>query len=76
VATVNFDLVSSIEAGGADNLVTGIDLTTLAGVTQFDRVIIITPAMASTSGVAPGAYEHTGTDASGNWTYSPMNRNY
>lgn len=73
--TINFDLRGSVDDGATpDNLISGIDIATLTGVNQFDRLIIVTPAM-STSGVPPGAYEHVAQDSSGNWTYAPANRN-
>jgi hypothetical protein len=74
--TVNFRLTSDSDSGAADPdlVVNGVDLTALPGVSQFDRLIIVTLAMSATAGVPPGPYEHTGEDSAGNWTYSPCQR--
>jgi hypothetical protein len=75
---VNFDLRASADADGGvspDDLISGIDIVNLAGVNQFDRLIEVTAAMGATANVPPGTYEHVSTDASGNWTYAPSNRN-
>lgn len=76
MAVVNFDFRGSVDDGiTPDTLVSGVDLATLPGVNQFDRLIIVTPAMTQTSGIPSGAYEHVATDANGNWTYAQSNRN-
>jgi hypothetical protein len=76
VPTINFDLRGSVDDGPTpDLLVSGVDLVNLPGVSQFDRLIILTPAMVAATGIPAGAYEHVGEDSSGNWTYAPARRN-
>jgi hypothetical protein len=75
MASVNFESRSPRGAkGGPSSSNTGVNTTGIPG-WNFDRVVFVTPALATILKVPTGEYEHVGEDASGNWTYALCTRN-
>lgn len=73
---LNFEVHGSraVGKGSTPATITGVNSSAISGYAN-DRVVIVTPAMATTMGVPAGPYERVGFDASGNITYAPANRN-
>jgi hypothetical protein len=72
MATINFEHQGSrVGQGGKGGGATasGINTASIPGFVTNQRVVTVTRALSSVIGVSEGVYEHSGEDASGNWTY-------